>query len=139
MEAARGFMVKNDRYPPRGERIAAWVEQYMQRHGLNVGELAFKVGADKRDVRRLLNEKSCGPRLNDLLEWAFGHEFVDAVALATAGDRIASLEREIAHERARMAARESQLAREKALHHARAAATGGRLRLVPEEDRNWPA
>ncbi len=132
-----GFSVKNDRIPPRGERIAAWLEDYRIRFGMTVNELAFRAGVDARELRRVINEKTCGPRLNDKLEIAFGHEFVDGIALATAGDRIASLEREIAHERANIVGKEAQLAREKALRRAHGAADRGVLRLVPEEDRGW--
>lgn len=130
-----GFSVKGDRYPSRGERIAAWVEDYMARTGATASEFAFRTRADKRDIRRLINEKSCGPRLNDALEEVFGYDFIDAVALPVVGDRITALEREIANERARMAAKDAQVTRERALRRARAAAPGGELRLVAQEDR----
>lgn len=130
-----GFTVKGDRYPSRGERIASWVEDYMARTGTTVSEFAFRTRADKRDIRRLINEKSCGPRLNDALEEVFGYDFIDAVALPVVGDRITALEREVANERAKMAAKDAQIAREKALRTARAAAPGGELRLVASEDR----
>lgn len=135
-DMAVGFSAKNDTVPPRGARIAAWVRAHMERHGLSIGELAFKVQADKRDLRRLLNDNSCGPRLNDLLDETFGFEFIDAVAAPlVGGDRIASLEKEIANEKAIVSAREAQLARLKAASRARVTQSGGALRLVGEEDR----
>jgi hypothetical protein len=135
-----GFSARSDRYPPRGERIAAWVDDYMRRHGLSVGELCFRVQADKRDIRRLLNDRSCGPRLNDALEEAFGPDFIDAVAApVVGGDRITVLEREIASEKARIAALDARVAREKAARRARDASPGGELRLLPQEDRSLGA
>lgn len=131
-------MVKSDSVPSRGERIAAWVKRYMLEAGVSVGELAFRLQIDKRDLRRLLNENSCGPRLNDALEAAFQHDFMDAVAAPLmGGDRIAVLEREIASERAKIAALDRRLEREKAARLARDAAVGGSLRLVAEEDRSF--
>lgn len=132
-----GISVRSDRYPPRGERIASWVRDYMRRVGLSVGELAFKVQADKRDIRRLINENSCGPRLNDALEEAFGTDFIDDVSRPVVGDRIARLEREIASERAKMAAKDAQINRERAARVARAAVDGGALRLVAQEERGF--
>lgn len=137
-EVAMGFTVKSDSIPSRGARIAKWVDDHMQNAGVNIGELAFKIGVDKRDLRRLLNEKSCGPRLNDALEAAFQHDFMDAVAAPLiGGDRIAALEREIASERAKIAAMDGRLERERAARIARDAARGGQLRLVAEEDRSF--
>lgn len=132
-----GFTDRSDRVPSRGERIATWVQDHMQKAGVGIGELAFRIGVDKRDLRRLLNEKSCGPRLNDALEAAFQHDFMDAVAAPLiGGDRIAALEREIASERAKIAAMDRRLEREKAARLARDASLGGSLRLVAEKDRS---
>ena len=132
-----GITARSDRYPPRGERIAAWVREYMARTGLSVGELAFKVQADKRDVRRLINENSCGPRLNDALEEAFGTDFIDDVSRPVVGDRIARLEREIANDRARIEARHAQIKRERAARMAHGSSVGGELRLVAPDDRGY--
>lgn len=135
-EAALEFMDRNSRIPPRGVRIAAWVETHMRASGMSISELAFRIGADKRDVRRLLAENSCGPRLNDLLDAAFKHEFIDAVAAPlVGGDRITVLEREIASERARIASLDARLERETAARLARAAAISEQLGLFSEEDR----
>lgn len=109
-----GFTVKSDSIPPRGERIAAWVEHYMREHGLSVSELAFKVGADKRDVRRLLSDRSCGPRLNDDLEAAFGWDFIEQVATPVVGaDPLTAREREVEQRLAQAAALHARIERER--------------------------
>ena len=133
-----GITDRSDRYPPRGERIASWVDDYMRDHGLSVGELAFRVRADKRDIRRLVTDRSCGPRLNDALEEAFGHDFIDAVAApVVGGDRLTVLEREIALERAKIAALDARFEREAVARRARDASAGGELRLVPQDLRGF--
>lgn len=135
-----GITVQNDRTPSRGERIAAWVERYMRNTGLTAGEIAWKVGADKRDIRRLLADRSCGPRLNDDLEAAFGWDFVEQVATPIVGaDPITAREREIANERNELAAREARLERLRAATKAAIAAPQGALRLVAEEGRPFAA
>ena len=123
-----GFMARNDRKPargeapPRGERIAAWVESYMRANGMGVSEIAFLIGADKRDVRRLIADRSCGPRLNDLLEAAFAWDFIETVATPVVGaDPITAREVELAQRLAEAAAVHARLERERA---ARAAAAG---------------
>lgn len=109
-----GFTAQNDRFPARGERIAAWVERYMAENGLSVGELAFRVKADKRDIRRLLNDRSCGPRLNDDLEAAFGWDFIEQVATPVVGaDPITAREREVEQRLAQAAALHARVERER--------------------------
>lgn len=130
-----GTYDENDRKPARGERVAAWVEDYMRGHGLAIGELAFRIRGDKRDVRRLLNDRSCGSRLEDALAAYFGWSFVEAVFTPVVGaDPVAALEQEIARERAEIAAREERLARLRSADRARGAVANGMLRLVAEED-----
>lgn len=137
-ELKLGFSFESDSIPARGERIARWVEDHMRETGVSVGELAFRIGADKRDVRRLLSGRSCGPRLNDSLEATFAHDFMDAVAAPLlGGDRLTVLEREIASERAKIAALDARLDRETTAWNARAASRGGVLRLLPQEGRGW--
>lgn len=136
-----GFMERMSRkpqaYPPRGERIARWVQDYMARQRVAVAELAFRINVDRRDLTRLIRERSIGPRLNDALEEAFGCEFIDAVAApVVGGDRITVLEREIASEKARIAALDARLEREKTARRALDASLGGQLRLVAEEGRS---
>lgn len=136
--AIEGFMSKTVRYPARGERIAAWVEAYMRERGLGVGELAFRVKADKRDLNRLLRDRSCGPRLNDALEEAFQWDFIEQVATPVVGaDPITAREKELACERSELAARELHLQRLRAADRARSSAPDGVLRLVGDEDRSW--
>ncbi len=130
-----GFLVENDSFPGRGERVATWVEDYLRQHGLAVGELSFRLRADKRDIRRLLNERSCGSRLEDALAAYFGWPFIEAVFTPVVGaDPVAALEQEIERERAEIAARERRLARMRSADRARGSVAGGVLRLVAEED-----
>lgn len=80
MEKLVGTKDQKVAIPSRGERVAAFVEQHMNQHrGLTLGEIAFRVGADKRDMQRLLRERSCGWRLEDDLVVYFGAPFVRAV------------------------------------------------------------
>ena len=123
MELAVGFTDRNDRKPARGERIARWLESYMHAYGLSVGEVAFRVKADKRDIRRLLVDRSCGPRLNDDLEAAFGWDFIEEVATPVVGaDPITAREKAIEETLAAAAALNARLERDRA---ARAAARSG--------------
>lgn len=136
---ATGFMDKSDRlpHPTRGERVAAWVDDYLKVNGVSVSEVAFRLRIDKRDLRRLLAERSCGHRLEDALAAYFGWDFVESVMKDVIGaDPITALERKIEHERAGIAAREQQLARLKAVGRARGALDGGGLRLVAQDDRS---
>lgn len=129
-----GFSVKSDSFPGRGERVAAWVDDYMALHKLALGELAFRIRADKRDLRRLLNERTCGSRLEDALAAYFGWQFIEAVFTPVVGaDPVTALEREIERERAEIAAREERLERLRSADRARGSVSGGGLRLVTEE------
>lgn len=115
-----GITVRSDSKPaPRGERIAAWVENYMAERGLSIGELAFRVNADKRDIRRLLKERSCGPRLNDDLEAAFQWDFIEAVATPVVGaDPITTREKAIEQRLAQAAALHAHVERDRAVRNA---------------------
>lgn len=116
-----GFTDRNDRYPARGERIAAWVERYMADSGLSLGELAFRVKADKRDLRRLLQDRSCGPRLNDALEETFAWDFIEAVATPVVGaDPITARERAVEQRLAQAAALHAHVERDRAVRTAAA-------------------
>lgn len=102
-------MSENLRLPERrGERVAAWVDDYMRAQGCTPGEVAFRIRQDKRDVERLLRDRSCGHRLEDALAAYFGWPFVRAVMAPVIEDSIGV---EIAKERAEIAAREERLAR----------------------------
>lgn len=110
-----GFTNRNDRFPARGERIACWVENYMEKQGLTLSELAFRVKADKRDVRRLLVDRSCGPRLNDLLEAAFEWDFIEEVATPVVGaDPITARERALEQRLTQAAALHARIERDRA-------------------------
>lgn len=138
--ATVGFMDKKDSTPSRGSRVAAYVETHMRRRGLGIGELAFAAGVDKRDLRRLLTEQSCGWRLEDALAAFFGWDFTHAVMTPVHGaDHLTALEVEIERERNEIAARENRLARLRSARRARSAVAGGELRLVAEEGRSWTA
>jgi len=116
----------------RGERVACWVERYMQAQGLSIGEVAFRIRADKRDVRRLLADRSCGHRLEDKLAAYFGWTFVRTVMAPVIETAI---EAEIDRERSEIAAREARLAK---LYAARAEAPPA-SGLVPPQVGAGPA
>jgi hypothetical protein len=106
---ALGFSSEKTTVPAhRGERVAAWIEDYLRVQRCSVAEIAFRIRQDRRDVQRLLDTKSCGHRLEDALAAYFGWPFVEAV-MAPVIDN--SIEAEIARERAEIAAREERLAR----------------------------
>jgi hypothetical protein len=129
MGAALGFDRKETTLPAhRGERVAAWVEDYLRIQHCSVAELAFRIRQDRRDVQRLIDTKSCGHRLEDALASYFGWPFVEAV-MAPVIDN--SIEAEIARERAEIAAREERIAR---LYRASTPSRGA-PRLVSEEGR----
>jgi hypothetical protein len=116
----------------RGQRVAAWVEDYLKVQKCSVAELAFRIRQDRRDVQRLLDVKSCGHRLEDALAAYFGWVFVRAVMAPVIDNNI---EAEIAREKAEIAAREDRLAR---LYRARDVGRPG-PRLVDAEGRTWAA
>jgi hypothetical protein len=105
---------KNDNLPAFGERAAEFVETYLREHpGLSSGELAFRLKADKRDLRRLLNDKSIGKPLEERLHAYFGRIFGEAVYGCLWGDGPSAREQELAQERANIAARRERLERER--------------------------
>lgn len=134
--AALGITDKNDTVPGRGERVAAYVEAYFAFHpGLTVGELAFRLKADKRDLRRLLQDRSCGWRLEDSLAAYFGDDFVEAVFRPVIGTGPSRREKELERERAEMAARRERLERDREARREAASEPPGVLRVVRDEDR----
>ena len=68
--------------------------------------------------------------------WDFSDRTLERVHQTT---RLASLEKEIADERAIISGKEAHLSRLRAATAARAAASRGVLRLVGEEERVWPS
>lgn len=131
-----GITNQNDSVPARGERVAAYVETYMAAHrGLSVGELAFRLRVDKRDLGRLLRDRSCGWRLEDSLAAYFGPDFVDAVFAAVLGSGPSIREQELERERAEIHARHAQLRARRSGRPMAAGAPG--LRVV--DDRSGEA
>lgn len=118
---------------PRGERVAKYVEDYLDVHkGLSLGELSFRLKVDKRDLQRLIRDRSCGWRLEDALAAYFGDDFVEAIFRDIVGSGPAQRERELERERAEIAARRERLERERADRRAQAQAV---RRLVPQQGR----
>lgn len=129
-----GFTHQNDSVPARGERVARYVDEYLAVHrGLSLGELAFRLRVDKRDLGRLLRDRSCGWRLEDALAAYFGPTFVDEVftPLFPSGRSIRELELE--RERAEIAARYERLARDRQARAGGVPAPRADLRMVDGE------
>lgn len=121
--------------PVRGERVATFVEEYLRFHpGLSLGELAFRLRADKRDLQRLVRDRSCGARLEDSLAGYFGREFGEAVFGPLWGDGPSRREKELERERAEIAARRERLERQRAECRTFRSDPADLLRLVPDED-----
>jgi hypothetical protein len=132
--AALGITAQIATVPARGERVAAYIDDYLKTHtGLSVSELAFRLKADKRDLRRLLQDRSCGWRLEDSLAAYFGPDFVDAVFAPVIGHGPSRREIELERERAELAARRERLERRRAEDRAFYAARPAGLRVVPQQ------
>lgn len=117
-EAMFGIMDRSDRVSraPRGARVAAATRQFMEARGLGIGELAFAAQVDKRDLRRLLNDESCGHRLEDDLAAYFGWDFTEHVMSAVHGaDPLTARESELARQLAEAAALQARIERERAV------------------------
>jgi len=96
--------------PSRGERVAAFVEDYLASHpGLTVGELAFRLNTDKRDLHRLIRDRSVGHALEDALALYFGRIFGEAIFGNLWGDGPSRRERHLAHELNEIMARRGRL------------------------------
>lgn len=96
--------------PARGERVAQFVQDYLNCHpGLSVSELAFRVHADKRDLQRLLRDRSVGHALEDALAAYFGRIFGDALFGSIWGQGPSRRERQLARELAELEARRVRL------------------------------
>jgi hypothetical protein len=118
----------------------------MKARGLTAKELSRLIEEQtphRLDFRTIQNaclqdQPSCSLDTYEILTAFFGWDFVDTTIEPVVGaSRLASLEKEIAHEQAIIRGKEAQLARLRAADLARDAAPGGRLRLVGEEDRVW--
>lgn len=124
-----------DPVPPRGERVAAFVEQYLRAHpGLSAAELAFRLKADKRDMWRLLNDRSVGWRLEDRLAAYFGDVFKEALFPAEHFGARARREVELERELRELESINANLERDRAARRAERAADAAD-RLVAGQDR----
>lgn len=109
-----GRIDRNSNVPTRGERVAAFVEDYLAVHkGLSLGELAFRLKADKRDLQRLVRDRSVGHNLEDNLHAYFGRIFGEAIYGDLWGAGPSKRERELELEKANLAARRERLERER--------------------------
>jgi hypothetical protein len=119
---------------PRGERVAAYVEHYLNSHkGLSLGELAFRLKADKRDMQRLIRDRSCGWKLEDRIAAYFGDDFIDhAIRRPLLGDGPSIRELELDNERADIARRNLDLERARAARRSAGLRSSAGLRMVPE-------
>jgi len=107
-------MARIHNFPERGARVADWVARLLVETGMSAGEFAFKVGADKRDVQRLLNDRNIGWRLEDKIAAAYGWDFVEAVMTPVVGaDPITARENEIEQRLTEAAALHARLERER--------------------------
>jgi hypothetical protein len=127
--SAMGNTNQKSNAPGKGERIAAFVDDYLNVHkGLTLGELAFRLKSDKRDLQRLLRDRSVGHALEDNLHAYFGRIFGEAVYGDLWGNGPSRREKELERERAEMAALRERLERD------RSASVIG-LRMVPDKAR----
>lgn len=120
----------------RGERVAAYLDDYLNhQRGLSISELAFRLKADKRDLQRLLRDRSCGWRLEDRLAAYFGDDFIEHVFRPVIGTGPSRREAELERERAEIAARRARLERDRAARRADRAQGCASLRMVPDKGR----
>lgn len=131
-----GRIHQNSNVPTRGERVAAFVEDYLAVHkGLSLGELAFRLKADKRDLQRLVRDRSVGHNLEDNLHAYFGRIFGEAIYGDLWGAGPSKRERELELEKANLAARRERLERERAADRQADAEAAEVRRLRHDEDR----
>lgn len=122
--------------PGRGERAARFVDDYLaSRPGLTLGELAFKLRADKRDLQRLLRDRSIGHALEDALAAYFGPIFGEAI-FPFWSQGPSRREKELELERAQLAARRERLERLRAADREAAADARDRRRMGTDQDRS---
>lgn len=136
-ELAAGIMDRKVSKPearPRGERVASFVDEYLRTHpGLSLGELAFRIRADKRDLQRLVRDRSGGSRLEDQLAAYFGTIFVDEIFKEVVGNGPSRREVELAQESAAIAARAERIARDRA-EARRFRSDGPTLHRLPDDE-----
>lgn len=123
-----GFAEKTHTLPGRGERVAGFVKDYLKAHpGLTPSELCVRLQIDKRDLERLLRDKSVGHRLEDKLAAYFGQLFIDALFPPEMFGKRSIRERELATELAELSARNERLEKERAERRLAQAETADRM------------
>jgi hypothetical protein len=131
-----GFTNQKVSVPGKGERCAVYVEGYLATHsGLSLGELAFRLHADKRDLQRLLRDRSIGHALEDALHAYFGRDIGEAIYGDLWGRGASKREAELSREIAQLAARRERLERLREADRNAAAVRRDRARVAPDEDR----
>jgi hypothetical protein len=131
-----GCIDQNSNVPDRPERVATYVAEYLAAHrGLSLGELAFRLNADKRDLQRLIRDRSCGHRLEDKLAAYFGDDFVEAVFRPVVGSGPSRRQQELDRERAEIQARHDRLHRDRQARKEGRSFDPSVLRMVPEQGR----
>lgn len=134
-----GSYDRNSNVPARGERVAAYVEEYLAYHGgLSISELAFRLRADKRDLQRLIRDRSVGHALEDALAAYFGRDFGEAVFGDLWGQGASKREKELERERVELAARRERLERLREADRDRAADARDRRRMAADGSRSAP-
>lgn len=134
-----GSYDRNSNVPARGERVAAYVEEYLTYHGgLSISELAFRLRADKRDLQRLIRDRSVGHALEDALAAYFGRDFGEAVFGDLWGQGASKREKELERERVELAARRERLERLREADRDRAADARDRRRMAADGSRSAP-
>lgn len=133
---AMGFTHQKVTVPGKGERCAVYVESYLAAHpGLSLGELSFRIHADKRDLQRLLRDRSIGHALEDALHAYFGRDVGEAIYGDLWGRGASKREKELSHEVAQLAARRERLERLREADREAAAERRDRARVAPDQDR----
>lgn len=132
-----GSYDQNSKVPGRGERVAAYVEDYLNYHGgLSISELAFRLRADKRDLQRLVRDHSIGHALEDALHAYFGVDFGHAIYGDLWGSGPSKREKELDRERAELAARRERLERLRQDDRDTASMARARRRMAAGEHRS---
>lgn len=132
-----GFTDRNSNLPGRGDRVATFVEDYLRVHpGLTQSELSVRLRVDKRDIQRLIRDRSVGHRLEDALAGYFGQLFIDALFPPEHFGGRSIRERELAQELSELSARNQRLERERAERRLAQAETV--RRMVNDKGRTRP-
>ena len=109
---------------------------YLHHDGLSLGELAFRLRADKRDLQRLIRDRSIGEPLESALHAYFGKTFGVAIYGDLWGSGPSNREKELAREQAELAARRERLERLREDDRQAAAAARSGRRMAAGEHRS---